>query len=178
MSQIIIRSLAFILILATLAAAQTEPEKKAAEAKENLQKDAVVFLRETLGDVNGMRSLENRISFASELAGLMWFHDEREARAMYAGLIADFRDLLTRYDAQMNAMGATPEDGDGDGRMGPMSFLIEPDEKSRVLRRFSTAMGVRQAIAMSIAEHDAELAFGFYNDSLSAISNPAFRKQA
>jgi hypothetical protein len=171
-----VRSLAFILVLATLATAQTEAEKKAAEEKENLQKEAVLFLRETLSDVNGMRSLENRISFASELAGLMWFHDEREARAMYAGLIGDFRDLLMRYDSQMNALGVTPEDAQG--RIGPMSFLVEPDDKSRVLRRFSTAMGVRQAIAMSIAEHDAELAFGFYYDSLSAISNPEFRKQA
>src|SRR5215204_3043766 len=164
----IIRSLALVLILATLAAAQTVPEKKAADEKENLQKEAIVFLRETLSEVNGMRSLENRISFGSELAGLMWFHDEREARAMYAGLIGDFRDLLLRYDAQMNALGAPPEDGDGGNRA--VSFLIEPNDRSRGMRRFMTAMGVRQAIAMSIAEHDAELAFSFYYDSLSAIS--------
>ncbi|MEO6334099.1 MAG: hypothetical protein ABIO91_03875 [Pyrinomonadaceae bacterium] len=169
----IIRAVAFLLILAVFAAAQTESETKAAEQKENLQKEAIVFLRETLSDVNGMRSLENRISFGSELAGLMWFHDEREARAMYAGLIGDFRDLLLRYDAQMNALGVTAEDADGPR----MSFLIEPTDKSRVLRKLSTAMGVRQAIAMSIAEHDAELAFGFYTDSLAAISNPEFRKQ-
>ncbi|HUR98931.1 MAG TPA: hypothetical protein VMZ26_12765 [Pyrinomonadaceae bacterium] len=172
----ILRSIAFLLILATFAAAQTDAEKKAAAEKENLKKEAVVFLRETLSDVNGMRSLENRISFASELAGLMWFHDEREARSMYAALIGDFRDLLMRYDAQMNALGVTPEDAEG--RTGRMIFLVEPDDKSRVLRRFATAMGVRQAMAMSIAEHDAELAFGFYNDSLSAISNPEFRKHA
>ncbi|MEO8574785.1 MAG: hypothetical protein ABI481_12520 [Pyrinomonadaceae bacterium] len=171
----IVRSVAFVLLLATLAAAQTVSEKKAAEDKENLQKEAVVFLRETLSDVNGMRSLENRISFASELAGLMWFHDEREARAMYAGLIVDFRDLLMRYDAQMNALGVTPEDGEG--RSDFMSFMSEPTDMARVQRRFITAMGVRQGIAMSMAEHDAELAFGFYNDSLSVISNPEFRKQ-
>jgi hypothetical protein len=172
----IIRSLAFIVILAAVATAQTDSEKKAAEEKENLQKEAVAFLRETLSDVNGMRSLENRISFSSELAGLMWFHDEREARAMYGGLIADFRDLLMRYDAQMNALGVTPEDATG--RTGIGSFMLEPTDKSRVLLRFTTAMGVRQGIAMSIAEHDAELAFSFYNESLSALSNPEFRKQA
>src|SRR4030095_6003846 len=137
--------------------------------------EPVSALRETLADVNGMRSLENRISFTAELASLMWFHDEREARAMYAGVIGDFRDLLLRYDAQMNALGVTLEDGEG--RMGPMSFMMEPTDKSRVLRRFSTAMGVRQQIAMSIAEHDAELAFSFYYDSLYAISNVEFRKQ-
>lgn len=171
-----IKILALILALSGLATAQIVSETKDAEQKENLQKEAVTFLRETLSDVNGMRSLENRISFTAEIASLMWFHDEREARAMYAGVIGDFRDLLMRYDAQMNAMGITPEDGDG--RMGPMSFMMEPTDQGRVIRRFATAMGVRQQIAMSIAEHDAELAFGFYHDSLSAISNPEFRKQA
>jgi len=168
--------LSVILILAGLTAAQNVTEKKAAEDKEKLEKEAIVFLRETLSDVNAMRSLENRISFTAEMAGLMWFYDEREARAMYTGVIGDFKDLLTRYDAQMNALGVTPDDADGRGNF--MSFMIEPTDKSRVLRRFSTAMGVRQQIAMSIAEHDAELAYGFYNDSLAAISNPEFRKQA
>ena len=172
----IIKSLALILALAMMVAAQTVSEKKAADEKEDLQKEAVAFLRETLTDVNGMRSLENRISFTAEIASLMWFHDEREARAMYAGVIGDFRDLLLRYDGQMNELGGPLEDGDMP-RPGP-SFMIEPTDKGRVMRRFATAMGVRQQIAMSIAEHDAELAFGFYNDSLSAISNPEFRKQA
>ena len=170
-----IKILALILTLAGFAAGQTVAEKKAVDDKESFEKEAVAFLRETLSDVNGMRSLENRISFTAELAGLMWFRDEREARAMYAGVIADFKDLLTRYDAQMNALGVTAEDGDG--RLGPMSFMVEPTDKARVLRRFATAMGVRQQIAMSIAEHDAELAYSFYNDSLLAISNPEFRKQ-
>ncbi|PYT01552.1 MAG: hypothetical protein DMF63_01525 [Acidobacteria bacterium] len=146
------------------------PEKDS----EKLQKEAVAFLRETLTDVNGMRSLENRISFTAELAGLMWFHDEREARSMYGGVIADFKDLLTKYDAQMNELGATMADRQGGGFM---SFGLEPTDKSQIVKRFTTAVGVRQQIAMTMAEHDPELAFSFYNDSLSAISNPEFRKE-
>jgi hypothetical protein len=38
-------------------------------------------------------------------------------------------------------------------------------------------MGVRQQITATMAEHDPELAFLFYNDSLSAITNPEFRKE-
>ncbi len=171
-----IKVLALILTLSAVAVTQTVSEKKTTEARENLQKEAVTFLRETLADVNGMRSLENRISFTAELAGLMWFHDEREARAMYQGVIGDFRDLLTRYDAEMNALGLTREDGQP-GRIGSMSFMVEPTDESRILRKFATAMGVRQQIAMSIAEHDADLAFDFYRDSLLAISNPDFRKK-
>jgi hypothetical protein len=162
--------------LACVVAAQTVTEKKAAEDKENLEKEAVAFLRETLSDVNSMRSLENRISFTAEIAGLMWFHDEREARAMYGGVINDFKDLLTRYDGQLNSLGVTAEDGDG--RSSPMSFMMEPTDKSRALRRIAIAMGVRQQIAMSIAEHDPDLAFAFYSESLLAISNPEFRKRS
>jgi hypothetical protein len=172
---VLIKVFLLITTIAGLAAAQTVPET-ATEQKELLQKEAVAFLRETLSDVNGMRSLENRISFAAEIASLMWFHDEREARGMYGAVIGDFRDLLMRYDGQMNALGITPEDDTGSGR--GFGFMIEPTEKGLILRRFRTAMGVRQQIAMSIAEHDPELAYSFYNDSLAAISNQEFRKQA
>ena len=34
--------------------------------------------------------MENRVSFNAELASLMWFHDEKEAKAMYGGVVADF----------------------------------------------------------------------------------------
>jgi hypothetical protein len=168
--------LTFILFCCSFATAQTIPEKEPTEDAEKLRKDAVAFLRETMGDVNSMRSLENRISFTSEMAGLMWFYDEREARSMYGGVFADFRDLLARYDAQINALGITPDEHGGGA--GFMSFMNEPTDKSRITRKFATAMGVRQQIAMSLAEHDPELAFAFYYDSLTAISNVEFRKQA
>jgi len=169
-----LRILALILLCTAFIIAQPTLEKQSEENVQKLQKEAIAFLRETLSDVNGMRSLENRISFTAELAGLMWFHDEREARSMYGGVIADFKDLLTKYDAQMNDLGVTLADRQGGGFM---SFGVEPTEKSHVLKRFMTAMGVRQQITLTMAEHDPELAFSFYNDSLSAISNPEFRKE-
>lgn len=169
-------SIALVLVCGALTNAQTAPAGADAEGREELRKEAVVFLRETLTDVGTMRSLENRISFAAEIAGLMWFHDEREARSMYGGVIHDFRDLLARYDAQINALGISPDEADVGS--GFMSFMTEPTDRSRIMRRFSAAMGVRQQIAMSLAEHDPDLAFAFYNDSLSAISNPEFRKQS
>ena len=56
----------FLFSLALLASiavnAQNIPDNQAAENEENLRKEAVSFLRETLSDVNGMRSLENRIT--------------------------------------------------------------------------------------------------------------------
>jgi hypothetical protein len=143
------------------------------EDNEKLNEKAVAFLRETLGDVNNMRTLENRISFTSELASLMWFHDEHEARAMFAGVANDFRQLLVQYDGQMNALGTKPEDGSD-----TESFSIfDPTAQNNIERKFRTAMAVRQQIATSMAEHDPELAFAFYYASLNAISNPRFRKQ-
>src|SRR5688572_18880720 len=166
-----------ILICPVLLTGQIVQDKKdPSEATEKLRKEAVAFLRETVADVNAMRTLENRISFSAELAGLMWFHDEREAKAMYNAAITDYRDLLARYDAQINALGVTAEEM-SDRRSGFMSMTIEPTEKSRIVRRFTTAISVGQQIAMSLAEHDPELAYTFYYDSLASISNPEFRKQ-
>ena len=105
-----------IILTAPLVFSQTvEPSPKPSDDKARVQKEAVAFLRETMTDVGAMRSLENRISFSSELAGLMWYHDEAEARAMFNAVIRDFRDLLARYDEQMSAF---PEDPDGPSDLG------------------------------------------------------------
>jgi hypothetical protein len=168
-------ALLLCLLAAVPAISQTVDEPNPTEDLAELRKEAIAFLRETMSDINTMRSLENRISFTAELAGLMWFHDEREARAMYSALIGDFRQLMMQYDAQMNAYGVEASDLN---RHGGIMSMGDPTEQQRIARRFAMAMMVRQQIAMSIAEHDAELAFGFYDDSLSAISNPEFRKQA
>ncbi len=167
-------ALALLFMLSAVVSAQTTQEKNATEQAEKVRKEAVAFLRETLSDVNGMRSLENRISFGAELAGLMWFHDEREARSMYTGVIGDFRDLVAKYDHQMNELGVTLTDEE---TRPFMSFMVEPTDKGRILRKFASVIGVRQQIALSIAEHDPDLAFGFYYDSLSAIANPELRTQ-
>lgn len=138
------------------------------------EKSAVEFLRDTQIEVEGLRLVENRISFSSELASLMWFHDENEARGMYAGVINDFRQLLISYDTQMNQFGA--KSGDEPESFGPF-FTGEPTDRQKVERKFRTAIGVRQSIASSIAEHDPELALSFFYDSVGVVSNPDLRKQ-
>src|SRR5215471_7703029 len=116
------RKLLFLTLLsvcAITASSQTPAKSPDTEDDKKLKGKAVAFLKETLGDVNAMRTLENRISFTSELASLMWFQDEREARGMFAGVTTDFRDLLTQYNQQMSALGVgVDEDGSG-GSMAP-----------------------------------------------------------
>lgn len=139
------------------------------EISPELKKEAVDFLRNTSVEVNNMRTLENRISFSAEMAGLMWFNDENEARAMYQNVINNFRQLLAQYDAELNAMGITAEDSS--------AMMYSNTAKAKVARKFSKALGVRQQITTSLAEHDPSLAFDFFTETAQAISNPAMRKQ-
>lgn len=171
------RSLAFAAILllgVSCAFPQTVADNRKNETDEKFQEQAVNFLRETYGEVSNLRTIENRISFSSELAGLMWYHDETEARTMFAGVINDFRELLLQYDSQMNSFSSQADEDPYSG-----GFLFrEITDKARVSQRFRIAMAVRKQVAESLAEHDPELALTFYFDSLAAVSNPELRKLA
>ncbi len=162
----------FILIFAGLTNAQTVTTPKTTEDEAKLEKEAVEFLRETAGDVARMRSMENRISFNAELSSLMWFHDEKEAKAMYGGVVGDFKQLIAQFDSQMNSAQVLTDDD-----AGASGGLFGGYGKSKVERKFRIAMAVRQQIAMSLAEHAPDLAYNFFYDSLNLISNPQFRKE-
>lgn len=167
-------TLAILAALTSQMFGQALTEKKPTDDPEAFKKEAVAFLRDTMADVNNLRTLENRISFSAELAGLMWFHDEKEARSLYITAFGNFRQLLLEYDSQMNAFGPVEDDAPTPYRGG---MFADVNDRSRLSRRFQTAMQVRQQIAMSLAEHDPELAFQFYFDSTQSVSNPQFRKQ-
>jgi hypothetical protein len=169
------RNIYCVILLLTffqIAFAQTTSLEKPKAVTDELRKEAVAFLRETGADVGNLRSLENRISFSSEMAGLMWFYDEKEAAAMYGAVINDFKQLLADYDAQINALGITPSETEYRVSM----FGGDQNDKTRITQKFYKAMGVRQQIAMSLAEHDATLAYNFYYDTLSLITNAELRK--
>jgi len=172
------RNMLLLFLLALITAqigAQTTAEPVRSKADEKLENDAVALLRETLVEVNGMRSAENRISFKSELAGLMWFHDEREARAMYMSVTTEFRDLLHEYDMQMNSYGISDTEQVNRNRF---DLFLDPTDAMTIERKFRTAVAVRQQVTMSMAEHDPDLAYAFYYDSLSSITNPRIRSAA
>lgn len=170
------RNVLSVLLLLTFfqtAFAQTPVIEKPKTGSEELRKEAVEFLRETSGEVGMLRSIENRISFSAELAGLMWFHDEKEAAAMYQTVITDFKQLFAEYDARMNAVELKPADYDFRNN----GFEGGDDDKTRFMKKLSKAMSVRQQIAMSLVEHDAVLAFDFYSDTASIITNPEIREK-
>jgi hypothetical protein len=135
---------------------------------EELKKEAVVFLRETALDVSNLRTLENRISFSAEIANLMWYDDEKEAQSLFQKVIIDFRQLLMQIDSQFTVLENTPNgDVDYDG-------LIDetPDTKKRkLLRKLTKAITVRQQIALSIAEHDPQMAYDFFAGTAQVVTN-------
>jgi len=147
---------------ASISAQSVEPKSDPAE----MRKEAVAFLRETMGDVQNMRTLENRISFSAELAGLMWYHDEGEAKTMFNAAIADFRELISRLDAQMNALPEETESA-STSRMPP---FMDGSDRRKFEMKYRVAMAVRQQIATSMAEHDPDVAMSFFYDTAS--TNP------
>ncbi len=164
--------LSLILFSTICALGQNPSDPKKTPEPEKLTENAVEFLRETSQDLARMRSVENRISFSAEMASLMWFHNEKEARAMYATTITDFKQLLSQLDGQMNTLDV-PADEDGGGGMG---FLFGGGGRTPVERKLRIAMAVRQQIALSLAEHDPETAYAFFYDTASLITNAKFRK--
>lgn len=163
--------------LVTFAQQVSASSPKPTDEKDALIKQAVAFLRETSADVNTMRTAENRISFSAELASLMWLHDEKEARSMYLLVFAEFRNLLIRYNTEMNEFPAIDDEEDDPDAYRGMSFLTEPTDRRRLMKKFETAMAVRQQIALSLAEHDPDLAISFYSDGMSFVSSAEFRSQ-
>lgn len=170
-------SLVLFALSTTFLSAQTVQPKKPTDDPEALKKDAVAFLRETMADVNNLRTLENRISFSAELAGLMWFHDEKEARSLYVSAFGNFKELLIQYDQQMNNLSKPAAEGEQLDHSPSGGMFADVTDRQKLSKRFRMAMEVRQQIAMSLAEHDADLAFSFYFDSITAITNPEFRAQ-
>ncbi len=162
--------LAFTLLLFTAIAFPQNPEEEKKKKAEEIRAKAVEMLRETTFAVANLRTAENRISFMAELASLMWLHDRDQARAMYGSVVTDFKNLVAQVDTQMNMAQATADADLRDIGPGPGMFN-EPTDSLRAATKFRSAMAVRQAIAMSLAEHEPELALSFYYDSISGITN-------
>jgi hypothetical protein len=158
----------------TEAKTETKIETKNENAiSAELKKQAVEFLRESAGEVGNLRTHENRISFAAEMASLMWFYDEKQARSMFGNVITDFRQMFMEIDSQVNAAGITAEQAE----MDSLPFLPNADPRAKLSKRFAKAMSVRQQIAVAVSEHDPILAYTFFIETAQAVTNPAFKKQ-
>ncbi len=143
---------------------------KGAEITPEVKEEAVKLLRETIVEINNLRSLENRISLLAEMSSLMWMHNEQEGRQMFRSVINDFTQLLSRYDAQLNNFGNASDEDDLYGSYGN-------SPKADIARRMLKALSVRQQITKAVAIHDPRYALEFYEATGQSVSNPAVRKQ-
>jgi hypothetical protein len=164
-----------LILFAHVGFSQTIETKTESDISAETKKQAVEFLREAAGEIGNLRTLENRISFSSELAGLMWFQDEREARTMMNAVIGDFKQLVTQYDSQLNALGVEPENNER--IYGGLLGGGDQSDRAKLMRKLMKAVSVRQQIASSIAEHDPQLAYDFFDSSMQLISNAKLRAQ-
>ena len=166
------RKFVLLYLLLTLSAqiAFTQTIKNDKKTDE-LRQEAIAFLKETAVDVDNLRTLENRISLASEIASLMWFDDEKEAQTMFQKVIIDFRQMLTQIDAQYTSL---------DSKSAEDAEVMEDSSeftKSKLQRKFGKAMSVRQQIALSIADHDPQMAYDFFTSTAQVVTNPELRAQ-
>ncbi|MGI8544975.1 MAG: hypothetical protein ACR2MD_16060 [Aridibacter sp.] len=104
MKRKIFLTLILTLFCATSVFSQAVPNKEPTEKDKSaeLEAKAVKMLKETASEINGLRTVENKISFLTEIANLMWFHDEREARKMFENVIGNFTNLLSQYNAEIS----------------------------------------------------------------------------
>ncbi len=144
-----------------------EKQKKSDELKEK----AVVLLRETREEVGTLRTIENRISFNSELAGLLWFYDAKEGRKMFGELTEDFIEILNRYNAEINSYGSVKNESE------LYTSRLSPTAKSKAIGRMSKAIAVRQQMAMTMATQDAEFAYEFIIQTSKIVTNEIFAKK-
>ena len=137
------------------------------------EKQAVAFLREAADEVGNLRTVENRIGFASEMAALMWLHDEKEARRMFASLITDFRQMFGEIEAQVSSAAITPEQF----AMDSLPFPPNADPRAQLSKRFAKAVKVREQIITALSEHDPLTAHSFFLETGQLISSPTFKNR-
>lgn len=139
------------------------------EETKDLEEKAVILLRESIAEINNLRSIENRISFRNEMAGFMWVHDADEGEQMYIDITDDFAQLLTRTNAAVVSYGGLKDE------MDFYSSRNSPTEKAKAVRKLYTALNVREQIVDSMARHDAELAFDFVVRTSEIVTVKSFR---
>ncbi len=150
--------------------AQDTAEKEQKDKTAELKAKAIGLLRETRNEVNALRTIENRISFTSELADLMWFYDAEQGKTMFLEVTTDFISILNRYNAEVMTYGGEDEEN--------VSFMSgrSPTDKSRAFSRMQKALAVRQQIAIGIALHDAELGYDFMIQTSQLVTDANFKK--
>lgn len=152
---------AFLITLLTAigAAAQTDAKLNAEKASltPELKAKLVLFLKATGRDAQILALPENRVRHQLDAAQLLWQHDEKSAREMFASAINDFRPILNSLDAFQQQL----ETGENEDDNSFLGFMGGGSESSR----FYAAGNVRRNLLLAIGKRDGALAFDFMNET-------------
>ncbi len=154
-----------LVFLGICVSAQDISNERSADDQE-FRAQAVKYLRDTASEINTLRTNENRISFSSELANLMWLHDEKEARRMFSSVADNFIQLLAGYNSRVEMLGGMRDEDErypGFGSGG--------DPRREAVRKLYKAQEVRSQVALAIAEHDAQFAYDFVIRTASVVTD-------
>jgi hypothetical protein len=92
-----IKLVAFITLLLTANFfAQTKDDKN--KISDELKKSTIELIHETSQDVLKMQSRSNRIIYATQVAGLIWEYNEKEAKSLYQMAMNEIRQSLVQLE--------------------------------------------------------------------------------
>jgi hypothetical protein len=152
-------------LLTTSVWAQTqEPSETAAaqkQAKLEVQKKALESLDALLKELGTLRLPENRIRAQATAADLLWKHDEKRARALFAKTIQDFGALAAAgNDEEVQTQSVTP-------------YLAVQQSSMQYAMNVQIRAQLRSELLQLLARHDARMARDFLRGSrVSDPNNP------
>lgn len=146
--------LALTLGVATSIAAQeasTLPTSEEQQKKEKSEKRAFALLEQVADEVHMLKLPENRIRVQIGVADLLWQRDEGRARSLFALAAEGVADILRSTNAD--------------------TAVKEP----RNLNQTRTAAHLRQELILTVARHDAPLAYQFLGATHQSEPAPNLR---
>ena len=127
----------FLLLSNTARPQQPVPASKPSEEVKAVQEKAVKLLETLAGQVDAMRSAENRARIGSNIADLLWEHNESRGRGLFGDAAEDIK--------------AGFRDADSEGRARYNTLMVMAQ--------------LRRNIVMRIAKHEPNLALEFWRST-------------
>jgi hypothetical protein len=98
-----ISAIALVLLICFSARSQDPAPKQTSDETAAKQKKAIELLESVAGQMGSLRSAENRARIGSNVADLLWDHDEKRSRSLFAGVQEDINAGLSDTDTDEQA---------------------------------------------------------------------------
>lgn len=149
---------------------ESETTKETTEVKaerEQMESLALVMLKQTVSEIQTLRTPENRISLSAGLVEIMWKHDPDSAREIFRTLANSFVQLFTEYASRANVVGAA---------QGSQSLVMR-SEAAKAATKMRKAFAVRENLVRAAAGMGPMLALRFVRETSAAVSDGVFADQ-